>query len=303
MAVAEPAKPDILRVGTRRSALARTQTQFIVARLSSLHSTTKIEVVEVLTTGDQMLDASLANMPDKGVFVKEIEDKLLAGEIDLAVHSMKDMPTELPRGLKIGAYPERADPRDVLVTRLATDLREMANGATIGTGSARRQAQLLQYRSDLNVCDIRGNIDTRLKKARTPEYDGIILAAAGLARMGWLEQVREYLSCSVMIPAVGQGTLGIEIREDDRDVERLVAPLNDPSAEKSCQAERTFLAGMGGGCHTPMAAFCRVRDEAVSFQAFASNTDGSDFRKASIDGHLDDAVTIAAELVSRLQSS
>ncbi|MFQ5676284.1 MAG: hydroxymethylbilane synthase, partial [bacterium] len=244
----------ILRVGTRKSALAKAQTNWVVKRLQSFHPGLEIEIKEVVTTGDKMLDISFDNMLDKGVFVKEIEEQLLAGAIDLAVHSMKDLPTECPDGLIIGATPERADPRDVLVTKLNVNLDEMPDGARIGTSSLRRKAQLAHLRPDFEIIPIRGNIDTRLGKAESDDYDGIILAAAGLSRMGWLDRVHEFLSCSMMIPAVGQGALGIEVRENDGRTLRLIEPLTDSKTEMAVKAERAFLSGMGGGCQTPMGA-------------------------------------------------
>jgi hydroxymethylbilane synthase len=291
----------VFRVGTRRSALAKAQTHWVVNRLEQLYPELKVEIVEIITMGDKVLDTSLNLMPGKGVFVKEIEDRLLTGEIDLAVHSMKDLPTEFPDGLKIGAMPERLDPRDVLVSRLQKNLAHIPEGARIGTSSLRRKAQLLALRADLQVVDIRGNIDTRLRKSETPEYDGIVLAAAGLARMNWLDRIQEYLSCEIMIPAVGQGALGIEIREEDQETQALIKPLNDRITEIAVQAERKFLEGMGGGCQTPMGAFCRVRDEEVVFQAFIANEDGSNLHKEKIEGPVNDAISMAEQMVHTLK--
>lgn len=290
-----------LRIGTRRSALAKAQTQWAVDHLGQLYPELKIEIVEVVTTGDKILNSPLNRMPGKGVFVKEIEDQLLAGKIDLAVHSMKDLPTDSPEGLILGAITKRLDPRDVFITRLNRDLEEMPEGSKIGTSSLRRKVQLLVYRPDFQVIDIRGNIDTRLKKSEMSEYDGIILAAAGLIRMHWLERVQEYLSCEVMIPAVGQGALGIEIREEDEETQELIAPLNDPTTEVTVKAERLFLEAMGGGCQTPMAAFCRVRDNEVVFQAFSAHEDGGHFQKEKIEGHLNEATSIAEKLAHKLK--
>ena len=290
----------VLRVGTRRSMLAQAQTQWVIDRLSQIHPGLHIEVLEVVTTGDKVLDASLSLMPGKGVFVREIEEKLLNGEIDLAVHSMKDLPTESVRGLIIGALPERADPRDVLVTGLNKNLEEMSEGAKIGTGSLRRKAQLLKVRPDFDVIDIRGNIDTRLKKAETEDYDGLILAAAGLTRLKWLNRVQQFLSCELMIPAVGQGALGIEIRQDDEETANLIVPLNDHETEIAVKAERLFLEHMGGGCQTPMAAFCRVRNGKVVLQGFCANEDGEDFHRDQLEGTLDDAMDVASRLAACL---
>lgn len=292
---------SVLRIGTRRSLLAKSQTNWVIGELSRLHPQLKIEIVEVVTIGDKILDIALSKVPGKGVFVKEIEDKLLAGEIDLAVHSMKDLPTEFPDGLKIGAIPERVDPRDVFISRHDTHLDELPDGAKIGTSSLRRQAQLLKFRSDFEMVDIRGNIDTRLRKAGSEEYDGIILAAAGLVRLGWEDQIKEYLGCEVMIPAVGQGALGLEIRADDERTQNLISALNHPVTEMCVRAERTFLAGMGGGCQTPMGAFCRERGGEIVFQAFEAGEDGSNYRKMRREGSLDQALLFAEEAVRQFR--
>ena len=290
----------ILRVGTRRSMLAKAQTQWVIDRIFHIHPQLKIEVLEVVTTGDKVLDTSLTLMPGKGVFVKEIEEKLLDGEIDLAVHSMKDLPTESVPDLMIGAIPERADPRDVLVTRLRKNLEELPAGAKIGTGSLRRKAQLLKVRPDFDVIDIRGNIDTRLKKAETDDYDGLILAAAGLARLKWQDRIQQFLSCELMIPAVGQGALGIQIREDDEETGNLIAPLNDRETEIAVKAERLFLEHLGGGCQTPMAAFCRVRSGKVVLQGFSANEHGKDFHRDQLEGTLEEAMDLASRLAESL---
>ena len=290
----------VLRVGTRRSMLAKAQTQWVIDRIFHIHPQLKIEVLEVVTTGDKVLDTSLTLMPGKGVFVKEIEEKLLDGEIDLAVHSMKDLPTESVPDLMIGAIPERADPRDVLVTRLHKNLEELPAGAKIGTGSLRRKAQLLKVRPDFDVIDIRGNIDTRLKKAETDDYDGLILAAAGLARLKWQDRIQQFLSCELMIPAVGQGALGIQIREDDEETGNLIAPLNDRETEIAVKAERSFLEHLGGGCQTPMAAFCRVRSGKVVLQGFSANEHGKDFHREQLEGTLEEAMDLASRLAESL---
>lgn len=289
-----------LRVGTRRSLLAKTQTQQVINRLLQIHPQLSIEVEEVVTTGDKVSETSLNLMPGKGVFVKEIEEKLLAGEIDLAVHSMKDFPTESPEELSIGAILERIDPRDVLITRLEQNLEALSEGAKVGTSSPRRKAQLLNFRPDLNIIHIRGNIDTRLKKAETEHYDGIILAAAGLIRMGWRHRIQQFLSCDLMIPAVGQGALGIEIREGDERALELIGPLNDTATGRAVKAERLFLQHMGGGCQTPMAAFCRLREGKVVFQAFCADEDGGNFHKEKLEGTIDEAAELAMQLADRL---
>lgn len=289
-----------LRVGTRRSALAKTQTRWVVEHLTRIHPQLQIEVLEIVTTGDRVLDTSLDLVPGKGVFVKEIEDRLLSGEIDLAVHSLKDLPTELPDGLCLGAVPERVDPRDVFVTRLGCPLTELPEGARVGTGSLRRKVQVLQIRPDLQIVDLRGNIDTRLRKAETDRYDGIILAAAGLKRMGWEARIQEYFSCEAVVPAVGQGALGVEVRQEDDRTRELVAPLHHEATARAVEAERAFLLGMGGGCRTPVAAFCRVRDGQAEFVACRADEDGGNFRKLKLEGPLENARDLAQQAVEEL---
>jgi len=290
-----------LRVGTRRSALAKAQTQAVINQLLQLQPQLQIHIIEIVTTGDKVLDTALSRMSGKGVFVKEIEDKLLDGEIDIAVHSMKDLPTEFPAGLKIGAITERVDPRDVFVSRLKKNLEGMALGAKIGTSSLRRRSQLLALRPDFQVIDIRGNIDTRLRKAESLEYDGIVLAAAGLTRMGWQERIQQYLNYDLMIPAVGQGAVGVEIREDDHPTQALLKPLNHEVTEIAVTAERKFLSTMGGGCQTPMGGFCEIAHNKIIFRAFVADEDGSNFRNEKTTGKLEDAVIIAERIAQRLK--
>ena len=277
--------------------LAKAQAKWVSEELLRIFPKIEISVVEVVTTGDRILNSALSQVPGKGLFVKEIEDKLLAGDIDLAVHSMKDVPTDLPHGLAISAVTKRVDPRDVFISRHRVTLAELPRGARVGTSSLRRQAQLLHFRSDLTVLDIRGNIDTRLKKSRTDEYDGILLAAAGLMRMGWQDEVHEYLSCNLMVPAVGQGALGIETRRDDVETNRIVDALDDRATNLAVAAERVFLDGMGGGCQAPMGAYCRERKGEVVFKAFHASPNGDDIQKAERTGPLAEASSLAEMLV------
>ena len=298
-----PLSQKCIRIGTRRSKLAKVQTQWVADRLLQVYQNLKIELVEVVTTGDKVLDTNLSLLPGKGVFVKEIEDQLLAGKIDLAVHSMKDLPTEFPKGLTIGAVTTRLDPRDVLITRLNQNLEDLPQGAKIGTGSPRRKSQLFSCRADLKVIDIRGNIDTRLRKAETPDFDGIILAAAGLIRMGWQKQIHQYFNYDVMIPAVGQGALGIETRTNDEDILKLIEALNDSRAEITVNAERAFLAGMGGGCQMPLGAYCREERGQLILRAFFATPDGKEFETEEVRGDMASAIPLATELVSRFKKN
>ncbi|AIQ54415.1 hydroxymethylbilane synthase [Paenibacillus sp. FSL R7-0331] len=246
-------------VGSRQSALALTQTGHVIddlTRLSAEHGFGfTFEVHKIITKGDRILDVTLSKVGGKGLFVKEIEQAMLDKVIDMAVHSMKDMPSELPEGLINGAVPKRVDPRDCLIATGAASLEELAEGARVGTSSLRRSSQLAALRPDLVIEPVRGNIDSRLKKLENGEYDAILLAAAGLTRMGWQDRVTSYLEPEVCLPAVGQGALGIECREDDAELRRLLALYNDEQTALTVTAERTFLGALNGGCQVPIGAY------------------------------------------------
>ncbi|WNS43568.1 hydroxymethylbilane synthase [Paenibacillus sp. MMS20-IR301] len=263
-------------VGSRQSALALTQTGQVIAdleRLSSGHGLDfTFEVHKIVTKGDRILDVTLSKVGGKGLFVKEIEQAMLAGEIDMAVHSMKDMPSELPEGLINGAVPKREDPRDCLISGGGDGLEELAQGARVGTSSLRRSSQLAALRPDLIIEPVRGNIDSRLKKLENGEYDAILLAAAGLSRMGWQDRVTAYLPPEVCLPAVGQGALGIECREDDAELRKLLALYNDEQTAITVTAERTFLGALNGGCQVPIGAFAVLTEGNA---AAGNSTDGT----------------------------
>jgi len=249
-------------VGTRQSALALTQTNQVVERLRELARKSGIEcefeIRKIVTKGDRILDVTLSKVGGKGLFVKEIEQALLDRETDLAVHSMKDMPAVLPEGLVIGAVPERVDPRDCLVTTGFRTLRDLPPGARIGTSSLRRACQLKAYRPDFAIESIRGNIDSRLRKLESEGLDAIVLASAGIARMGWQERICDYLPPDICLPAVGQGALGIECRADDTFVLELLAKLQHEPTARATAAERSFLARLNGGCQVPIAAYATL---------------------------------------------
>lgn len=246
-------------VGTRQSQLALTQTEEVIEdlkKLCRLHGLPfDFETRKIVTKGDRILDVTLSKVGGKGLFVKEIEQAMLDGEIDLAVHSMKDMPSVLPDGLMIGAVPCRVDPRDVLISRGGLGLDELPQGAKVGTSSLRRASQLQAYRPDLVLEPVRGNIDSRLRKLETEGFDAIILAAAGLCRMGWEHRITAFLPDEVCLPAVGQGALGIECREDDAGIRQLLSLYNDPDTALAVEAERRFLAVLNGGCQVPIGAY------------------------------------------------
>ncbi|WP_047758120.1 hydroxymethylbilane synthase [Geobacillus sp. ZGt-1] len=272
-------------VGSRRSKLALTQTNWVIAELKRLGAPFTFEVKEIVTKGDRVLDITLSKVGGKGLFVKEIEHELLTGGIDMAVHSMKDMPAVLPDGLVIGSGPRREDARDVLVSKGKRTLSDLPPGAVVGTSSLRRSAQLLAYRPDLTVKWIRGNIDTRLAKLENEDYDAIVLAAAGLARMGWSDEViSDYLSPDICVPAVGQGALAVECREDDEELREWLHRLNDERTEWAVRAERAFLQQMEGGCQVPIAGYAEVQGETVRLTALVASPDGNEIYKEIVAG-------------------
>jgi hydroxymethylbilane synthase len=273
-------------VGSRRSKLALTQTNWVINQLKSLGLPYEFEVKEIVTKGDQILDVTLSKVGGKGLFVKEIEQALLNKEIDMAVHSMKDMPATLPQGLTIGCVPEREDHRDVLISKNGETLEELKEGAVIGTSSLRRSAQLLAKRPDLHIKWIRGNIDTRLQKLKDEDYDAIILAAAGLSRMGWKsEVVTEFLDPKLCLPAVGQGALAIECREDDVELLEALKKFTCQKTEKAVRAERAFLNKMEGGCQVPIAGYATVNDAfEVELTALVAAPDGNTIYQETLRG-------------------
>jgi len=287
-------------VGSRRSKLAMTQTNWVIDQLRKIGAPFTFELKEIVTKGDEILNVTLSKVGGKGLFVKEIEQAMLNKEIDIAVHSMKDMPAVLPDGLVIGTIPEREDPRDVLISKENRSLRDLPAGAIVGTSSLRRKAQILSIRPDLEIKWIRGNIDTRLKKLETEEYDAIILAAAGLSRMGWkAEVVTEYLEPSDCIPAVGQGALAIECRKDDEEILQWLAKLNCPKTNRAVQAERAFLNKIGGSCQVPVGGYAVINNENdVVLNAFVASDNGKTIFKETVVGK--DAVIVGEEAGERL---
>lgn len=273
-------------VGSRRSKLALTQTNWVIEQLKKIHPSYQFEVKEIVTKGDRILDVTLSKVGGKGLFVKEIEQAMLDKEIDMAVHSMKDMPAELPEGLMIGCVPVREDHRDALISKDHKTLAELPKGAVIGTSSLRRSAQLLAARPDLDIKWIRGNIDTRLGKLETEEYDAIILAAAGLARMGWSKDVvTEYLDDRLCVPAVGQGALSIECREEDIELRQLLEKFTCHATLLTVQAERAFLKKMEGGCQVPIAGFAQMGDDNhITLTGLVASPDGHTILKEQLTG-------------------
>jgi hydroxymethylbilane synthase len=263
-----------LRIGTRKSPLALWQARHVAALLRSREPGLEVELVQVVTKGDKILDSPLAKVGGKGLFVKEIEEQLLAGTVDLAVHSLKDMPADLPKGLVLAAVPVREDPRDALVTSKHRHLDDLPQGARVGTSSLRRACQLKHWRKDVEIVSIRGNVQTRLRKIEG-ELDAGVLAAAGLKRLDLASRIAELIAPERILPAVGQGVLALEAREGDPRVLPRLAALEDAPTRVAVTAERAFLQRLGGGCQVPIAAYATVDGDAIDFRGMVGHPDGS----------------------------
>jgi hydroxymethylbilane synthase len=272
-----------LRIGSRGSQLALWQANHICALLRERGH--EVEIVVIKTTGDKITDVALAKVGTKGMFTKEIEEALTAGRVDLAVHSLKDLPTEIPPEFEIAAITKRQDPRDVLVSRKHANIDELPHGARVGTSSLRRQAQLKSRRPDLDIHPLRGNVDTRLRKLEAGDYEAIILAAAGVNRLGLTALVKQVIAVDVICPAAGQGALGIEIRKDDDAIGHYLSFLNDSAARQTTMAERALLNKLGGGCQVPIGAFAEVRDGQIHLDGVVAHPDGSLVLRESRDGN------------------
>ncbi len=296
----------MLCIGSRGSKLALQQAEWVKTRLEERYKDLDVGLKKIKTTGDMILDVPLAQVGGKGLFVKEIEEALLRQEIDLAVHSMKDVPTFLPSGLHLGAITNREDPRDVFISRDGRPLKDLRQGARIGTSSLRRQAQLLNFRPDLQIVQLRGNLDTRLRKVAQSSsdegLDGIILAAAGLKRMGWLDRVTEYLLFEMSLPAVGQGALGIECRMGDATTNQKLKFLNHPETRCCVLAERAFLGRLEGGCQVPIAAHGRIENNYLHLDGLVASVDGRRLIRDSVQGPQEEAERLGAHLAEQLVS-
>lgn len=271
-----------LRIGSRGSQLALWQANHIAALLRERGHEVEIEIIK--TTGDKIIDVPLAKVGTKGMFTKEIEEALAAGRVDLAVHSLKDLPTEIPSGFELAVVTKRDDPRDVLCSRRYASVEALPQAARVGTSSLRRQAQLKALRLDLSIQPLRGNVDTRLTKLEDGEYDAIILAAAGLNRLGKTELIKQFLPPDAMCPAAGQGALAVEVRAGDSVTLEHVAFLDDPSARATTTCERALLGRLGGGCQVPIGALAEVRDGRLHLEAVVASPDGSHVLRESADG-------------------
>jgi hydroxymethylbilane synthase len=290
----------LLKIATRQSPLALWQAEHIKARLLALHPHVQVELVTFVTQGDKILDTPLAKIGGKGLFVKELENALLDGRADLAVHSIKDVPMELPDGLQLAVICEREDPRDAFVSNQYASLDDLPQGATLGTSSLRRKSQIQAYRADLKIIDLRGNVGTRLAKLDSGLYDAIILAAAGLKRLGLESRIREVLVPNLSLPAVGQGALGLECRAGDQAVLDLIQPLAHVDTTICVSAERAFNHRLQGGCQVPIAGFATIDGQQLRMEGRVGSVDGHTLLKECITGGIDDAEQLGRDLADRL---
>lgn len=276
--------PTPIRIATRRSRLALWQAEHVAARLRSLYPGTEVRLLPMVTEGDRVLDRSLAAIGGKGLFIKELEQAMLAGAADLAVHSMKDVPAAMPEGFTIAAVLERADPRDAFVSVRHARFAGLPDGARVGTSSLRRQCQLLSHRPDLEIRPLRGNVETRLGKLESESLDAIVLAVAGLERLGLGDRIREHLATELCLPAVGQAVIGIECRTDDTRLQALLAPLGHATTVSCLQAERAFAARLGGSCQSPIAAHATLIGARLQLRGLVGRPDGAQLFQAAREG-------------------
>ncbi|HPC08831.1 MAG TPA: hydroxymethylbilane synthase [Smithella sp.] len=285
-----------IKVGTRGSKLALMQTNFVAEKLKKIMPNANIEICVIKTSGDIMQDVSLLTIGGQGVFVKEIEEALLSEKIDLAVHSLKDVPGENPEGLIFAAILPREDVRDVLVSRNNIKLEFMPKGAKIGTGSQRRGAQIKALLPDVSIVPLRGNIETRIKKIETENINGVILAAAGMKRNGLAEKITQFLPVETMLPAVGQGALGLQIRKDDTELAKACAALNDTTTAAEVAAERAFLRALGGGCRLPIAALGKLDGRMLTLEGMVAAPNGSTMIREKLSGTINDVEAMGKKL-------
>lgn len=289
-------EPRKIKIGSRGSPLALWQANWIKDQLESLHPEIPVEIVIIKTSGDKIQDVPLAKIGGKGLFVKEIEEAMLKNEVDFAVHSMKDMPIKFPYALCIAAVTKRENPFDALISKNDIKLDDLPKGAKVGTGSLRRVSQLLHYRPDLELIPLRGNIETRIKKLETEGLDAIILAAAGLIRMGWGDKISEIISPEVLLPAMGQGAVGIEARKHDVDNHILLADMDDEDTHLALDAERAVVTQLEGGCNVPIGAFATIEEDQMTLRGLVASLDGKTVYKTESKGNKVDAKALGREL-------
>jgi hydroxymethylbilane synthase len=293
-------KTKLVRIATRKSALALWQAEFVKAQLEHFHADVRVELVPMSTQGDIILDTPLAKIGGKGLFVKELEQAMLDGRADIAVHSMKDVPVEFPEGLAIHTICEREDPRDAFVSNNFANLSELPKGSVVGTSSLRRQCQIRALRPDLEIRDLRGNVNTRLAKLDNGQYDAIILAAAGLIRLEMSARISDFIAPEVSLPANGQGAVGIECRIEDEETKALLAPLEHTQTRIRVNAERAMNRHLEGGCQVPIGAFAIVEGEQVHLRGLVGAVDGSEILRDDVTGHINDAEKLGVELAKKL---
>ncbi|KZW98943.1 porphobilinogen deaminase [Pseudoalteromonas luteoviolacea] len=291
---------NIVRIATRKSALALWQAEYVKAQLEHYHSGLVVELVPMSTKGDKILDTPLAKIGGKGLFVKELEQAMLAGRADIAVHSMKDVPVDFPEGLTLHTICEREDPRDAFVSNQYQHIDELPEGAVVGTSSLRRQCQIREMRPDLQIKDLRGNVNTRLAKLDAGEFDAIILAAAGLIRLEMAERIASYVSVEQSLPANGQGAVGIECRSDDARVQSLLAPLEHAPTRARVLAERAMNRRLEGGCQVPIGAYAELQGDQIYLRGLVGAVDGSTILRAEKTGALQQAEALGVELAESL---
>ncbi len=292
----------LIKIATRDSLLALWQAEYVSTALRNAHPGLEVELIKMKSEGDKILDAPLAKIGGKGLFVKELEEGMLRGDADIAVHSMKDVPMELPEGLHLAVICPREDPRDAFVSNTYESLESLPQGAVVGTTSMRRQAQLLAKRPDLTINFLRGNVQTRLRKLDEGQYDAIILAASGLKRLGYNERITELLDTTLSLPAVGQGAVGIECRSDDAEINALLAPLNDTQTSIRVRAERAMNHRLEGGCQVPIGGYAELESGTLVLRGLVGSVDGKTIIHGSIAGRPEDAEELGRVLADDLLS-
>jgi len=291
---------EIIRIATRKSPLALWQAYYVRDRLLEIHQDLEVELLTMTTQGDKILDTPLAKVGGKGLFVKELEVGMLNGNADIAVHSMKDVPVDFPDGLELAIVCPREDPRDAFVSNNYNSLRELPEGAVVGTSSLRRQTQLKVNRPDLQIKDLRGNVNTRLRKLDEGEYDAIILAAAGLIRLEMKDRIQDYISPEESLPAIGQGAVGIECRVGDERVHQLIAPLGDPDTTLRIKAERALNKRLEGGCQVPIGGFAELQQDKIYLRALVASLDGKRIIRAEKTGDVSQAEQLGIDVADEL---
>jgi len=290
----------IIRIGTRGSKLAIAQSIWVKDQIEARYKDIRVELVKIKTKGDKILDSPLSKIGGKGLFVKEIESALLRNEVDIAVHSIKDVPSELPDGLEITVYPKRENPLDAFISNSYRKIEDIPDGAMIGTSSLRRGVQIKRLKKSVKIIPIRGNVDTRLRKLEKEGLSAIILASAGLIRLGMAERITQLLPEDIMIPAIGQGALGIEIRSEDKSIKDIVSFLNHKETEICIKAERSFLKELGGGCQIPIAAYAKIKGNKLFIRGMVSDLEAERFLIDSLEGDFDIPEDIGKRLADRL---